>query len=175
MRVFLKIKGGLDRALEWLVIGVFGVLVGVVVWQVFTRNVPWIPPSDGTDELATFLMIWVGLVGASVALRRKAHLGIDYFVGKLPARGRLATEVFGYVVIALFSVLVLLVGGGRVVRHVWATGQQSPSLELPMWLVYSAMPVSGFFLTFYSLILLGETLAGARERESAAPAEGAAE
>ncbi len=165
MRVLLTLKEGLDRLLEWLLIGVFAFLVAVVVWQVFTRNVPWMPPSDGTDELATFLMIWVGLIGASVALRQKAHLGIDYFVAKLPPRGQWMAEIFGYLVVAAFSVLVLLVGGGRVVWHVWNTGQQSPSLEIPMWAVYGAMPVSGFFLTFYSLVLLGETLqrAGAED------------
>lgn len=170
MRFLVKIKDTLDRLLEFLLIGIFFVLVAAVVWQVFTRYVPWMAPSDGTEEIATFLMIWVGLVGSSVALKRKAHLGIDYFVAQLPRRGRVGTELFGYVVVAIFSALVLVIGGGRVVLHVWNTGQQSPALEIPMWTVYGALPVSGCFLTLYSLVQVYETIlrergAGPNRRE----------
>ena len=74
--MFSKVKKILDRSLEVLVTVSMGVLVVDVVWQVFTRYVLR-NPSDWTEELATFLMIWVGLLGASVALNRGAHLGLD--------------------------------------------------------------------------------------------------
>ncbi|NIX00358.1 MAG: TRAP transporter small permease subunit, partial [Phycisphaerae bacterium] len=53
-----------------------GVLVIDVTWQVITRFVLK-NPSSWTEELATYLLIWVGLLGAAVALHRGAHLGID--------------------------------------------------------------------------------------------------
>ena len=82
-----KIKKILDRSLEVLVTTAMAVLVLDVVWQVFTRYILR-NPSDWTEELATYLMIWVGMLGASVALNRGAHLGIDYFTLKLSLKKR---------------------------------------------------------------------------------------
>ena len=51
------------------------------------------------------------VLGAAVALGRGAHLGIDYFVGKLPVKTRIKTEIFAFLCIAAFSLLVMVVGG----------------------------------------------------------------
>jgi len=153
----------LDRSLEILLTVVMTVLVLTVVWQVFTRYtskfVPdLIQPSNWTDELATYLMIWVGMVGASVALYRGAHLGIDYFVGKLSMRNRLVTEVIVFLFIAGFSLAVMLIGGIQVVQRTLGGGQVSPALNLKMGYVFLALPISGFFLTIYSFEFLVEKI-----------------
>ena len=121
--MFSKVKKILDRSLEVLVTVSMGVLVVDVVWQVFTRYVLR-NPSDWTEELATFLMIWVGLLGASVALNRGAHLGIDYFVLKLSAKKRLCVELFVFFCVAVFSLLVLVIGGINLVRITLQTNQR---------------------------------------------------
>ena len=152
--MFSKVKKILDRSLEVLVTVSMGVLVVDVVWQVFTRYVLR-NPSDWTEELATFLMIWVGLLGASVALNRGAHLGIDYFVLKLSAKKRLCAELFVFFCVAVFSLLVLVIGGINLVRITLQTNQIPPALGakigLKMWHVYLALPISGFFLVLYSV------------------------
>ncbi len=155
MPVVRRLKRGLDLCLEALVALVMGVLVIDVTWQVVTRFV-WGDPSSWTEELATFLMIWVGLLGASVALKRGAHLGIDYFVSHLSRRARLATEIFVFAVTALFSALVLVGGGFSLVMDVLTRGQTTPALGLKMGYVYLALPISGLFLTLYSVEFLIE-------------------
>jgi len=152
------VKTFLDRFLELLLTVVMGVLVLDVVWQVFTRYVVG-RPSSWTEELATFLMIWVGMLGASVALNRGAHLGIDYFVGKLPVRLRTWTEVVVFAAIGLFSFFVLLIGGALLTRTMLQMGQVSPAMGLKMGYVYLVLPVSGFFLVIYSAELLVERIA----------------
>lgn len=145
-----KIKRGLDRSLELLVALTMAILVVDVAWQVFTRFVLK-APSSWTEELATFLMIWVGLLGASVALNRKAHLGVDYFVGKLSPVKRCYSEIAVFSCVALFSFFVLILGGGRLVSVTLMRGQISPALQLKMGYVYLALPISGFFLVLYSV------------------------
>ena len=161
MGAFRKIRRALDLGLEGLVAVVMGVLVIDVTWQVFTRFVLR-DPSSWTEELATYLMIWVGLLGASVALRRKAHLGIDYFVSHLSPRKKAATEAFVFLVVAAFSAMVLGIGGVNLVRETLAGGQASPALGVPMGYVYLALPISGFFLTLYSVEFLIEHVAAMR-------------
>lgn len=145
------IKKILDRTLEVLVGVSVGILVMDVLWQVFTRYV-LNNASEWTEELATFLMIWVSLLGAAVALNRGSHLGIDYFMSKLPPRKRLYTEVFVFVLIFLFSLFVMVIGGVTLVTNTLQRGQVSPALNLKMGYVYLAVPISGFFLVLYSLI-----------------------
>ncbi|MHC4521580.1 MAG: TRAP transporter small permease [Planctomycetota bacterium] len=157
MKRFQAVKSLLDRLLEALVMLVVGVLVVDVLWQVVTRFILR-QPSTWTEELAIFMLIWVSLLGAAVALGRGAHLGIDYFVGKLPLRTRVATEVFVFLCISLFSLLVMFVGGIALVRSNLALGQTSPALGLKMGYVYLAVPISGFFLTLYAVIGLAERI-----------------
>ena len=155
--MYKRIKQVLDRTLKVLVTVSMAVLVLDVVWGVFTRFVlghqsPW------TEELARFLMMWVGLLGASVALNRGAHLGIDYFVSKLSSRKRAYAELFSFLCVAVFSFLLLFVGGLKLVSITLQTNQISPALSVKMGYVYLALPISGFFLTFYSVEFFVERL-----------------
>jgi len=167
MTLVKSIKNLLDRLLEGLVMIVVAVLVVDVLWQVFTRFVIK-KPSTWTEELAIFMLIWVSLLGSAVALGRGAHLGIDYFVGKLPERARMSTEVFVFFCVSLFSLLVMLIGGIDLVRSTLEMGQESSALRVKVGYVYLAIPISGFFLTLYGVIGLVERL-GALRRGSATP------
>ncbi len=156
--MFKSIKKVLDRSLELLVMVVVVVLVVDVLWQVFTRFILK-NPSTWTEELAVFMLIWVSLLGAAVALNRGAHLGIDYFVGKLPVRIRLYTEVFVFLCISLFSLFVMVRGGTELVVRTLKLQQMSPALQVKVGYVYLAIPISGFFLVLYSIIGLVERIA----------------
>jgi TRAP-type C4-dicarboxylate transport system permease small subunit len=157
--LFFKLKKLLDGTLEFLVTISMGVLVIDVVWQVITRYLLK-NPSSWTEELATFLMIWVGLLGAGVALNRGAHLGIDYIVSKMSQRKAMYVSLFVFTLIMLFSLLVMVIGGIQLVHRILITNQVSPALGLKMGYVYLAIPISGLFLVIYSIELFFKTLAG---------------
>ena len=153
----VKFKKTLDKLLELLLMAAVAILVIDVLWQVFTRFIMG-DPSSWTEELATFLLIWVSLLGAAVALGRGAHLGIDYFTNKLPEHNRVQTELFVFAVISLFSLLVMVMGGIGLVKQTLALEQISVALHIPMGYVYMAIPISGFFLVLYGLIGFFERL-----------------
>lgn len=155
--MFKLIRKVVDKFLETLLIIVMTVLVLDVLWQVFTRKVMG-DSSQWTEELATYLMIWVGMLGASVALYRGAHLGIDYFVGKLSGRVRVFTEVIVFAVIAVFSASVMVAGGMYLVLDTLDLGQVTPALGIKKGYVYLAVPLSGVFLVIYSSEFLIEKI-----------------
>jgi TRAP-type C4-dicarboxylate transport system permease small subunit len=128
-----------------------------VLWQVFTRFILK-NPSTWTEELAVFMLIWVALLGAAVALSRGAHLGIDYFVGKLSIRKRIYTEIFVFLCITAFSFCVMILGGIGLVMRTLQLNQLSPALGIKVGYVYLAVPISGFFFVLYSVIALVERL-----------------
>jgi TRAP-type C4-dicarboxylate transport system permease small subunit len=162
--MFLKIKKILDTTLEWLVMVVVGVLVLDVLWQVFTRKI-MNNPSKWTEELAIFLLIWVSLLGAAVAMNKGAHLGIDYFTGKLSIRNRVATEVFVFAAVALFSLFAMIIGGIDLVTITLELDQRSPVLDIPMGYVYLVVPISGLFMAFYSIIGFFERISELKKKE----------
>jgi len=155
--MFYTIQKWLTRFLEFLTAFTMGFLVVDVTWQVITRFILK-NPSDWTEEIAIYLMIWVGLLGSAVALKRGAHLGIDYFVGRLPRKKRLFTEVFVYTSIAIFSLSVLLWGGSQFVIETFAKGQSAPATGILLGYVYISLPLSGFFLSLYSIEFLVQTI-----------------
>jgi TRAP-type C4-dicarboxylate transport system permease small subunit len=115
-------------------------------------------PGIWTEELATFMIVWVALLGSAVAMSRGAHLGIDYLVNKLSIRNKIFTEIFVFFCIAMFSLCVMVIGGMDLVITTLNLGQISPGLGVKIGYVYLAIPISGFFLVLYSVIGLVERL-----------------
>ena len=120
-----SIPGALDRVLDWAVVGLMATLVLDILWQVFARYV-LAAPSSWTEELATFLLIWLALLGAAVGLRERAHLGIDYLTAKLPPERRRAVEALAFALTAAFCAIVLTYGGSTLVLRTLALDQHSP-------------------------------------------------
>ncbi len=155
--VLIKLKNLLVKGLELTVILVTGILVIDVVWGVFTRYVlghqsPW------TEELARMLLIWVSLLGASIAFIRKSHLGVDYFVGKLNERWRTIGQIFVYLLVGVFAAVVLIYGGYRLVHSAYLNRQPSPALGWEMYKIYLAVPISGFFIVIFSIEMIIEMI-----------------
>ena len=140
----------LVKGLEWAVILVTGFLVLDVVWGIITRFILG-NPSQWTEELARMLLIWVSLMGASLAFERKGHLGVDYFVGLMNAKARKMAEIIAYLLVAAFSGAVIFYGGLLLVITTLDRGQESPALGMEWGHVYLALPISGFFIVLFAL------------------------
>ncbi|MEN6385477.1 MAG: TRAP transporter small permease [Phycisphaerales bacterium] len=153
--MLLKIKKVLDMALESLIMISVAVLTLDVLWQVFTRFVLK-NPCTWSEELAVFMIIWVALLGSAVALGRGSHLGVDYFISKLPEKLRIKSEILVFLLIAIFALTVFVIGGTNLVISIVHLGQVSPSLGIQVGYVYLAVPISGFFMTLYSVIAMTE-------------------
>lgn len=147
----------LCRLLELVLIVAVGILVLDVLWGVFTRYALG-EQAKWSEELARFLLVWVSLLGGAVAFGEKAHLGVDYFVGKLdPAAGKFIA-VFGQLVILLFALAIFIYGGIRVVNNALEMAQTTPALGWKMGHVYMAVPIAGFFIIIFAFEQLIETV-----------------
>lgn len=150
-----KIEELVNTILEWLLISLMAANVLNVLWQVFTRFVLK-SPSPFTEELARFLLIWVGLLGAGYAAGKKRHLAIDFFVNRLEARARWTAGLLVQFCVFVFAFLVMVVGGIRLVAITFALNQISAALRIKLGFVYLVLPVSGVLLLFYSVLFFVE-------------------
>jgi len=133
------------RGLEILTTILFGALVLDVLWGVFSRYIPGIIPSDWTEELGIFLLVWVSLLGAAVTYRDRGHLGVDYFVSLFDPTARRWTAAVVELCVLVFAGFVLCYGGYRLVSDTLAAGQLTPVLQWKVGYFYAAVPLSGLF------------------------------
>ncbi|MEO9886640.1 MAG: TRAP transporter small permease [Balneola sp.] len=143
----------LNRLLEITVIVIMAVLVVDVLWQIFSRFI-LSNPSSFTDELARFLLIWVSLLGGAYMLGKRLHLSIDLLSHKLSEKQSLIVDCFAQIVILLFVVSVLIIGGSRLVFVTLFLEQTSAALNVPLGYVYSVLPISGSIMILYCIHFL---------------------
>ena len=108
------LRTAIDRLLGVTICVLMAVMVLNVLWQVVTRFVLR-DPSSFTEEAARYMMIWVGLLGAAYASGQKAHLALDLVTARLQGSRKRASEIIIHCVVLLFSLGVLVGGGGRLV------------------------------------------------------------
>lgn len=155
----MRLKEHLDKILSTILVGLMGIMVINVVWQVASRYLLK-SPSVFTDELAGFLLIWVGLLGAGYATGQKLHLAIDLFPNQLKADKRKYLEIVINALISVFAILVMIVGGARLVYLTLSLNQLSAALKLPLGYVYIVVPISGVIITYYCFESIYEKIKG---------------
>ena len=121
-----------------------------VLWGVFTRYAMGTQAS-WSEELARFLLIWIGILGAAYASGQNMHLAIDLVSPKLSAVANKRLNLFIRGLIIAFALFVLVIGGTRLIYISQILGQLSPALRVPMSIVYAAVPLSGLLIIYYKL------------------------
>ncbi|MFZ3621456.1 TRAP transporter small permease [Leclercia barmai] len=154
-----RIKTLVDRTIAAFSVAVMIALVVCVVWQVFSRYV-LNQPSTMTDELARYLMIWVGLLGAAYTVGAQRHLSIDLFAMMLKGPKQALLNIVINVLIFLFSGLVIVTGGLKLIDKTLATSQVSAAMQIPMGYVYVILPLCGAVMMFYALYFIATGIRG---------------
>ena len=140
----------LNKALEIFLVFIMSFLVLDVLWQVTSRYV-LSAPSPFTDEIAGFLLIWVGLMGAAYVAGRNEHLAIDILLQKTRESRKRNLELTIFLCILVFALSVMVVGGIWLVYTRFLLDVRSAGLQLPLGYVYLVLPLSGLLMSYYSI------------------------
>lgn len=113
------------------------VSVSVLLRYGFSLGIDW------SEELSRYLMIWMGFLGASLALRNGAHVGVDMVRRALPRSIRRLVILTGSATCLGFFVVVAY-QGIHLVGMVWP----QPSLVLPVSMSwpYLAIPLGAILM-----------------------------
>ena len=130
--------GGFDAALRGAALLLLVALLVVVSLGALTRSLG--DPLIWTDEVARFAMIWLAVCGWLVASRRRAHIRIRYFAGKLPDTARHAVEVVLQAAVALFGALTAWFGFALVARNF---DIEATTIPVSMSVMYAPIVLAG--------------------------------
>lgn len=143
-------KNGVEGA---VVAVILATMVVILFAQVFARvffssSIVW------SEEVARYLFIWLVFLGLGAVTLRGAHIVVDVLLLRLPVKGRkIATQTI-YAVVFMINVVVII-ATVRMIEVVLSLNQTSPAANIPMGLVYLAVPVG---VTIASLRLIQVSL-----------------
>ena len=137
----------------------FNVLVRALLPQ-YASTFAWI------EEAARYMMVWVVFLAVGIALEVGRHIVIDLLWGRLGARAERWLFALIDIVGVLFSLLMVVLSV-QLAIFVAGSGQISPTLGVPAYVLYVA-PVVGFASLAFSFLLRLFAVRDARRTPSAA-------
>ena len=93
------------------------------------------------------MFVWMAKFGAAYGVRTGIHVGVDVLVNRLADRPRRLLVLLSLLGGALFTGAVGVLGVNLVAK-IYSTGQLSADMEVPMWIVYLAVPLGSFLMCF---------------------------
>jgi C4-dicarboxylate transporter DctQ subunit len=140
---FKKVFSFLNR-LEEILLGSFLILmvllgfIQILFRNVFSVGLYWI------DPLLRHSVLWVALLGASVATRENRHISIDLLPEKLGGKSRFYLQV-GLNLFAAVICLILVRPAIRFVQEEYEVGKIL-AFNIPIWVSQSIIPLMVFVL-----------------------------
>lgn len=153
-----KIKQVVDKALEKLLIAIISCMFVLVLLQVFTRFVLDAPLS-WTEELARYLMVWMGFLGAGIGLKYGLHMSLGILSDRLRGKTKLVMHVLSHVLTLSIGVLICVYG-----YKIMLSGRErlSMALQFKMQYVFVIIPISGVIIILNCLESIDNALKHAR-------------
>jgi len=141
----MTVKNLLDKRIEeFILVLTMLIMVLMMFFQSTSRYFIGTSFSWGS-ELAQYLHIWQIWIGASLAVRLQSHIKVDVFVKLFP---KMIQKVLNFIAILCWFIFAAFLAyeGSKYVMIVLESGQTSPSLHVPMWIPYLAIPIGGFLM-----------------------------
>jgi TRAP-type transport system small permease protein len=154
---------GYEGLVNGVAVALFAAMVAVTTLGVFFRYVlnsalPW------AEEADRYLFIWLSFVGASITMRRKAHIAVDILVRSVGSVLREWIALIAQACVLAFLVIVFRASEPviEVTSHTRAT-----ATDVPMSWVYLAVPVGCILIGIETLRLMAQTWRKMRGGKSA--------
>jgi TRAP-type C4-dicarboxylate transport system permease small subunit len=145
-----KIYENINRIIEVVLVVIFALLVLDVLWQVFGRYV-LNQSFSFTEEFARFALIWLAILGAAYLNGKREHLSMDFLLQKLNPQKLSRRMQIIEILMFVFALVVMVIGGGNLVYTTLYLGQVSPAMHVSLGYVYAIVPISGLLIMFYSI------------------------
>lgn len=142
-----KLLNKINSLVEWIVSVMLVIMVIVVFLQVIFRFI--IQSSlSWSEEMARYLLVWISFLGASIGVKKKAHIGVEAVTMFLPDKIKKIVALIANLSAMVFFI-VIIVWGYKILSIV--SNQVSPAMEIPMSIPYSALSTSGVLMLLYSI------------------------
>lgn len=158
-----RFKTLIERVLLVIISTLLAVMVGLMLWQVFTRYLLE-TPALFTEESLRFMMIWTGLLGTAYCFGTRQHLALELLPSLAPPRIRRGLGVFNALTTIGFAIATMFFGGWQASTS--SMQQLSPIMQIPIGYVYLVLPLAAVLIVVLVGIEIVGLLTGAHETPS---------
>lgn len=144
-----NLKKVLDKILSTICVVIFIAMVLLTTYQVMVRYI-FKSPSSISETLTRYLFVWLIILSATYVFGQRDHICITALKSTFSEGAQKAASIFSECVIILFSVLIMIYGGGVITKMNML--QFDSILNIPTGLIYSIIPICGVLIIFYSII-----------------------
>lgn len=125
----------------------FLLLLQIIARYIFQSSFPW------SEELVRYLFIWSTFIGIPYCIKEGTSLKITQLTDKLSLRLQAYIFLANKIILLLFFSIITIFSF-FVTYSTYLSGQTSPALELPMWIVYASV----FIASLLSILRLIEKI-----------------
>lgn len=144
----MKILKWLDEHFEEFFLVIFLVLIcWVELAQVIIRKIPWIHALTWAEEFCRFMWIWSVFISLPYTIRKGNMLRVAILLDAMPHKVRKTVNII-VDIINTAAMALCAYYSFSVVSAIKVSGETSPAMLWPMWIVYSFM-IIGFVLAIF--------------------------
>jgi TRAP-type C4-dicarboxylate transport system permease small subunit len=161
----VNIFNKLTKGVEWMLVGLLGMMVtlvfiNVVLRYVFNYGIVF------TEEVSRFMFMWITLIGAVVVMKDNGHLGMGMVVSRLGERGQRICR--------FIADLMTLGCCGLLVKGSWqhvllGMEDMAPVTGIPLGLIQASLLISSFGIGMVLAYSLWRQVTGRMPREELIP------
>ncbi len=118
----------------------------IIRFKVINTTIPW------TEEIALMFLVWFGLTGAAIGIRKGSHIGVEFVMALFGPKMQKVLNIFVGLLMIAFSIFLLIEGTALVQGTI--NVYMSASLLSRGLCVYLAVPVSALLMILYSVELI---------------------
>ncbi|MEY4022616.1 MAG: hypothetical protein RI960_1628 [Pseudomonadota bacterium] len=148
----------LDHLEEWFIAFLMAAATLIIFVAVVHRYASGLPipviqdfllrlNTSWAQELTIYLFVWMAKFGAAYGVRTGIHVGVDVLINRLHTPLKKKFILFGLLAGASFTGIIAALGADFV-YELSGTSSTSEVLELPIWIVYLAIPLGSSLMCF---------------------------
>lgn len=147
---FKKILQQIDQNGErYLLLPLYAMIVSTVFMEVVRRSLLSYS-SIWAEEIARYAFIYIAWIGASSAIKERAHIRIDVILNLLSQRMKSIVYIFGDIITLILAVLAIYMSMESVLNSIHF-GSVTHGLRISQAWFLAAVPL-GFLMMFFRLL-----------------------
>jgi len=158
---YLKFTEYVNKISIFLVFLALAIMTLVIFWQVIARFLLGGAFAWG-EELSRFLMIFMVIVGAAVALRTNSLISVDILLER--ATGKFKKTLIVVIHIATIVFCIVVIYYGTLLAQNFSI-QKAPSLQVSMSYIYMFLPLGATLMILNSIACILEQFYPRKEIE----------
>jgi TRAP-type C4-dicarboxylate transport system permease small subunit len=143
------------RGLQILLTVLIALMIIPVTLQIFSRFVDFIPRYIWTEEAARFCLVWLIMLGATIAVRDGTHFDVDVLPAARSPKGRAVANIIVHVAVILVA-LIFIGFGWRFALFGWQQSSEMTGINM-LW-IHAAWPFAGVCWFLFLLEKIGDDI-----------------